>query len=138
MGWLSRRFRDRDLIFAGVTVMTLTLLGWAFTESVLLILVVLAPLALAAGTLNTVLNSALTKAVDPEEVGGTLGLASALESSTRVFAPTMGGYLLGQIAVWAPGVFSALVMTWVTGYVWWRIISPSGEPLERVARRADS
>lgn len=110
VGWLTRRFPERWLIFASTGVMTLSLLAWALVPSLTALLIVLAPLAAATGTLNTVLNSALSKSVYPEEVGGTLGLAASLESFTRVVSPSAGGVLLGSIGTWAPGIAAALIM----------------------------
>ena len=87
--------------------MALSLLGWALTPSVTVLLIILAPTALAGGVLNTVLSSALTKAVEPQEIGGILGLSASIESATRVIAPTLGGILLGRLGAWAPGTFGA-------------------------------
>jgi MFS family permease len=92
--------------------------GWAITPSLALLLVVLAPLALSGGVLNTVVNSALSKSVDPLEVGGALGLSASLESLTRVVSPSLGGVLLEQVGAWAPGVFGALIMAWLVAFSW--------------------
>lgn len=129
VGWLTRRFPERWLIFASTGVMTLSLLAWALVPSLTALLIVLAPLAAATGTLNTVLNSALSKSVYPEEVGGTLGLAASLESFTRVVSPSAGGVLLGSIGTWAPGIAAALVMVWVTSFTWRRLIRHPDAPL---------
>jgi hypothetical protein len=40
-----------------------------------------------------------------------------VESSTRIIAPILGGVLLQQVGVWAPGVFGAVVMVGVSIYV---------------------
>ena len=109
VGRLTRRFEERTLIFAAVVLMGFSLLGWALAPSVAILLVVLAPTAVAGGVLNTVINSALTKAVRPVEIGGTLGLSSALESLTRVIAPTLGAALLQAWGTAAPGLFAALL-----------------------------
>ena len=108
VGRLSQRFRDDVLIFASVGIMALSLLGWALTPSVTVLLIVLAPTAFAGGVLNTVLSSALTKAVEPQEIGGILGLSASIESATRVIAPTLGGLLLERLGAWSPGAFGAL------------------------------
>ncbi|MBP7691632.1 MAG: MFS transporter, partial [Anaerolineales bacterium] len=129
IGVITRRFRDSQIIMAGVSLMAAALLGWAVTPNLGVLLVVMIPLALAGGTLNTVLSSALTKAVYPEEVGGTLGLAASVESLTRVLAPTAGGLLLGQLGAWAPGVFGALLMVWVVSFTWRRIVINPDPPL---------
>jgi len=76
-----------------------------------------------------VLNSALTKSVYPEEVGGTLGLSASIESLSRVIAPSAGGFLLQNLGAWAPGVFSGLIMLWVVAFVWRRLIVNPDPPL---------
>lgn len=131
VGRLSQRFPDDVLIFASVALMAVSLLGWAFAPSVPVLLVILAPVALAGGVLNTILSSALTKAVQPHEIGGILGLSSSIESLTRVIAPTLGGLLLDQLGPWSPGVFSAIVLTGLFFYVWVTIF---GHPMSRPVR----
>jgi MFS transporter, DHA1 family, tetracycline resistance protein len=123
VGKLSERFRDDYLIITSVGIMALSLLGWAFVPSVTMLLVVLAPIAFAGGILNTVISSALTKTVQPQEIGGILGLAASIESLTRVIAPTLGGFLLEKLGFWSPGVFSALVLTVLFVYVWFSIFN---------------
>ena len=53
------------------SILALALAGWALSANMVTLLAVLAPIALAGGVLNTVLPSQLTKAVRPEEIGGT-------------------------------------------------------------------
>jgi DHA1 family tetracycline resistance protein-like MFS transporter len=129
IGYLTIRFSDKQLIFVSTIVMTLSLLAWALAPNLITLLIVLAPLSASNGTLNTVLNSALTKSVFPEEVGGTLGLAASIESLSRVIAPSVGGILLQNLGTWAPGIFSALVMAWVVSFVWRRLIVNPDPPL---------
>lgn len=123
VGRLSQRFRDDVLIFAGVGIMALSMLGWALTPSVVVLLIVLAPTAFAGGVLNTVLSSALTKVVEPQEIGGILGLSASIESATRVIAPTLGGILLGRLGTWAPGGFGAVLLAGLFIYVWINIFN---------------
>ena len=118
IGVLTKRFREDVLIVLSVAVMSLSLLAWGFASSVTMLLIILAPTALAGGVLNTVISSALTKTVRQREVGGLLGLSASLESLTRVVAPTLGGILLGQLGTWSPGVFSAILLAGLFVYVW--------------------
>ncbi len=118
IGVLTKRFREDLLIVLSVAIMAVSLLAWGFAPSVTLLLIILAPTALAGGVLNTVISSALTKAVRQREVGGLLGLSASLESLTRVIAPTLGGILLDQFGTWSPGVFSAVVLAGLFVYVW--------------------
>jgi DHA1 family tetracycline resistance protein-like MFS transporter len=130
IGRLTKRYRDRQLILFGSVTLTFTLLAWGFTPNVPFLLVILAPLSLAAAILNVVINTALTKSVYPEEVGGTLGLSTSIESLTRAIAPSIGGALLGQFGAWAPGILSTAFMAWVVVYAWQRLIRNPDPPLE--------
>jgi MFS transporter, DHA1 family, tetracycline resistance protein len=118
IGRLTKRVREDIIIPVAVGVMALSLLGWAFVPSIAWLLVIITPTALAGGVLNTVLSSTLTKAVAPQEVGGILGLATSIESMTRVIAPTLGGALLASLGTSAPGIFSAAVLGLLSIYVW--------------------
>lgn len=129
IGRLTKRFAENRLILSAVALLGISLLAWAFAPNVPLLLVALAPVALAAGVLNTVINSAITKAVYPEEVGGALGLATSIESLTRVIGPPAGGFLLGALGTWAPGVLGALFMVWLASFVWRRLIVNPDPPL---------
>jgi DHA1 family tetracycline resistance protein-like MFS transporter len=129
VGLLSRHYEESRLILIGSALMAVALLGWAVTPNVWWMLVVLAPLAIAGGVLNTVVNSALSKSVYTEEVGGTLGLSASLESFSRVVSPSLGGLLLGQVGAWAPGIFASLLMLWVTSFAWRRLVYNPDPPL---------
>ncbi len=117
VGRLTSRFREDLLITVSVVLMGISLLGWALAPSLLWLYIIMTPTALSGGLLNTLLSSTLTKAVAPQEIGGILGLSAAVESSTRIIAPLLGGVLLQQIGTWAPGIFGAVVMTGVSIYV---------------------
>ena len=125
IGLLTRHFRDNALLVTGLWMMTGGLLAWAFTRHLWLLLVVLLPLALAGGVLNTVIQSAITKMVERQEVGGILGITTSLEAVTRVIAPSAGGLLLQNLGTWAPGLFSATLMGFAVLFTYLTIIKPS-------------
>ncbi len=125
IGVLTRRFRENWLIITALWLMGGGLLAWAFTKDLSVLLIVMLPVALSGGVLNTVIQSAITKSVSREEVGGMLGIAASLEAASRVAAPTIGGFLLGSIGPWAPGVFSALLMAWAVSFAYRHIIHPA-------------
>jgi len=130
VGRLSDRFRDNRIIFISLFILMLVLFAWAFASSVVILLIILIPLAFSAGTLNTVLNSALSKSVTPEEVGGTLGISASLESLTRVISPSAGGWVLGSLGTWAPGVLSGAIMVFTVGYAYRHLITQKETPIQ--------
>jgi MFS transporter, DHA1 family, tetracycline resistance protein len=123
VGRITNRIREDYLIVGSIIVMAFSLAAWAFTPSIPVLLVVMAPMSFAGGLLNTVLSSTLTKSVAPNEIGGILGLSASIESLTRVFAPALGGILLSGLGVWAPGLFGAIVLTGLSFYVWNTILN---------------
>jgi DHA1 family tetracycline resistance protein-like MFS transporter len=137
VGWLTDRFSDTHIILGGSALLGLALLAWAFVPGLILMLVVLAPLALSGGTLNTLTNSAITKSVYDDEVGGALGLSTALDSLTRVMAPGIGGFLLGQLGAWTLGALGALLMLWTTVYVWRYFFAGPGQEAVQMRRSSE-
>ena len=122
IGRLSARYTERRLIFVGVSILGMTLLAWALVPSLWPLMLVLTAFPLAGGVLNTVTNSAITKSVYAEEVGGALGLSSSLDSMARVIAPAMGGFLLQQWGGGSLGLAGAVIMAFVVFHVWRRLI----------------
>ena len=124
IGPLTRKFRETWLIITGLWIMGMSLLAWAFTSQLWLLLVVILPLSLSGGVLNTVMQSRISKSVHRDEIGGILGISTSLEAFTRVIAPSIGGFLLGYFGRWAPGVLSAVLMAMAVVYAYRRIIIP--------------
>ena len=122
IGQLTKRFSEPKLIAWGAVVQGVSLLAWAFTPSVPVLMVVLIPLAFSTGVLNTVINSAITRAVPPHEIGGALGIAGAFESLSRIVSPSAGGWLLGALGPSAPGVAAAAIMLGVIAFAWQRLV----------------
>jgi DHA1 family tetracycline resistance protein-like MFS transporter len=122
VGLITKRFRENAIIITSMWLMLFGLAGWAITPNLPVLLIVMLPLAMGGGMLNTVINSAISKAVSRQEIGGTLGISTSLESVSRVIAPSAGGFLLQNLGAWAPGVISALLMVWAILFTYRRII----------------
>jgi len=128
IGMLTRRFPERILIFTSSAVMTVSLAFWAFSSSTLYLVIVLAPLSVAAGIMMTLLRSLLSKAVPKEDVGGVLGVSNSLDSLNRIVSPAIGGFLIGRFATWSPGVLAAIILAAVTLFIWLRIVRAEAAP----------
>jgi DHA1 family tetracycline resistance protein-like MFS transporter len=124
IGPLTRRFRENALLLSGLWILGFGLLGWASTRQLWILLIILLPLAFAAGILNTVIPSAITKVVTKEQMGGILGIATSIEAITRVISPSAGGYLLQNLGLWSPGAISAILTFLTVLIAYWRLILP--------------
>jgi DHA1 family tetracycline resistance protein-like MFS transporter len=129
IGLLTKRFKDNAIIITSLWLMLLGLIGWALAPNIPVILLTILFIGGGGWVANTIIVSAITKAVDPQEMGGMLGISASLESITRVIAPTIGSFVLGSIGTWAPGVISAAVILWAIWLAYRRIVLVKG-PVE--------
>lgn len=107
---LTARYSDVQLLKASVPLMAVSLVLWAFAPTIVVLLIAIAPLSFAASTLITVVNSMLTKAVPTSDIGGIMGLAGAIDNSTRFITAFAGGVLIQRVGTFAPGAIAALLM----------------------------
>ena len=81
-----------------------------FTRQIWSLLIILAPISLSAGILNTLITSQITKTVYKEDVGGTLGLANSIQTVAQIATPGLGDLILSTVGPWALGVSSSIFM----------------------------
>ena len=117
VGRLTNRFREDALMVVSAILLGLGLLIWGLAPNIFWLYVATTPISLFGGLLGVLLSSTLTKSVAPHEIGGTLGLFAAMDSSTRIIGPIIGGILLQQIGTWAPGVFASIIMADVVVFI---------------------
>lgn len=138
VGRLAQRYSDAHLLLMSAMMMSLAMLGWGLASTVPALLLVLLPISLAGGVFNTIINSALTKAVPSDEFGSVLGISTSLESATRVVAPTLGAFMIETLGSWSPGILGGFLTGLTAVYVWLKIIkapyavpipAAQGEPL---------
>jgi len=99
------------------------LLLYSIAPSVPALLVVLVPLSFSSGVSSVMLRALLTKSVPRESAGGTLGLASAVESLNRVIAPLSSGLLMALLGPRAPGMAAAAFALWTAWFGWRKLIN---------------
>ena len=110
IGVLTKRFSELKILFFSLGVVSITLIGWALAPNLGILLIFLAPMALVGGLVAVMIRTLLTKSVDKNEIGGTLGLAVSLESLSRVLAPIIGGILIAIGGNSLPGIFSSIII----------------------------
>ncbi|HSG42846.1 MAG TPA: MFS transporter [Anaerolineales bacterium] len=123
IGPLAERFNEYKLLVTFLGFALVGMIGWAVASTIPILLVVMFPMAVGAGSFNSLINSAISKAVKPEEVGGMLGFGAGLESSTRVVMPALASYLLGAYGTSTPGYMGSVVLFIVVVYAYIRLIA---------------
>ena len=118
-------------------------IAWGFSPTLLVLVLLMPFLSLGMAVANTIVGSALTKSVYPDEVGGIIGLSTATGSLTRIPAPFVAGLLLG-VSGWAPGSLAGVLTLAVVPFAYQRLIRrpdaplpPRTPPVAAAARRLD-
>ncbi|OGI01547.1 MAG: hypothetical protein A2104_07265 [Candidatus Melainabacteria bacterium GWF2_32_7] len=117
VGQLLEVFQERPLIFASTVLMTLSLLGWAFTQNIIMLLLILIPLSLAGGIYEIIISSLLSKSVEKNKVGEILGISSSIDTLARIIAPVLGGFLFQFFGTSAPGIFAAILTLGILTFI---------------------
>lgn len=123
IGPLSTRFQESSLLVIFLGFALVGMIGWAIVPTVPLLLVAMFPMAVGAGSFNALINSAISKSVGREEVGGMLGFGSGLESATRIVMPALASYLLGAYGPSTPGYLGSIVLLIVVVYAYFRLVA---------------
>jgi DHA1 family tetracycline resistance protein-like MFS transporter len=92
--------------------------GWLGLAWILLAMV---PIAIGGGVLQPTINSLITKRVEPEEVGGMLGISVSFLSAANAVAPLIGGALFQAIGPRAPFFFGGILMALLLLLALWRL-----------------
>ena len=125
---LTRRFSDPQLITAATLLAGVSLIAWGFSPTLLVLALMMPFLSLGMAVSNTIVGSALTKSVYPDEVGGINGLSTATGSLMRIPAPFVAGLLL-SVGGWAPGLVAGALTLAVVPFAYRRLIRHPDAPL---------
>lgn len=118
IGRLTKRYSDDWLLLATLILTGASLTAWGFAGDIATLLLLMPAIAVGLGVGNTVMTSALSKAVDRREVGGVLGIQTSIMSLARVVGPIVGGLLLDRAEVWSPGVLAGGLALVMVPYAW--------------------
>ena len=97
--------------------------GWL---GLLWVLAAMVPIGVGGAVLQPGINSLITKRVEPDEVGGMLGISAAFLSASNALAPVIGGAIFQAVGASMPFFLGGLLM----GVLWLftkRLLKPGRE-----------
>ncbi len=109
MRGVAAKVGERNLIVAGTTILTFTLLGIAFAHSLFVIEILSAFIAIGNGILNPSLSSLISQAASKTNRGTISGAQQGIGSLARIIAPPINNTLVGVNSA-IPFVISAFLM----------------------------
>jgi MFS transporter, DHA1 family, tetracycline resistance protein len=109
MGGLARRVGESRLVVFGVLVLTGTLIGLAFVQSIPMVWLLSGLTAVGMGVTSPSLSALITKAAGPQERGTLSGAQQGLGSLARIIAPPINNRLI-EVNTAIPFLSSAVLM----------------------------
>jgi len=91
---LSKKFGERNLFFSGNIILILAFIMLPFSKSATDLILILSLMSIGASLNVPTLNSLISKAANPEQVGAVMGTSQGIASLGRVIGPTWGGFLI--------------------------------------------
>ncbi|XP_029895684.1 solute carrier family 22 member 18 isoform X3 [Aquila chrysaetos chrysaetos] len=108
-GKLTNHCTERTLLRLSVFIFAGVGLGMARMRTVWHYCIIAMPMVFAFGTLGTITDSILTKAVPSSDTGTMLGICASVQPLTQTVGPTIGGVLYKQFGVSSFGYLQLIV-----------------------------
>ncbi|XP_074903158.1 solute carrier family 67 member A1 [Buteo buteo] len=108
-GKLTNHCTERTLLRLSVFIFAGVGLGMALMRTVWHYCIVAVPMVFAFGTLGTITDSILTKAVPSSDTGTMLGICASVQPLTQTVGPTIGGVLYKHFGVSSFGYLQLIV-----------------------------
>ncbi len=132
IGRLTKRFGEARLSIWGLFLMALGLLLTTLVHTPLGMVLVVPLYALGSALSNPTLASLISRSVDENRQGMTLGTAQGLSALARVLGPLFGTWLFQTFAPDAPyfGGAALLFFVWIVAAIWLqKVVRPVVEPV---------
>lgn len=104
---LVEKYQETKILAVVLHLLAASYIAAYFTNSYFLFAAVLMPLGILSGVSNTLISSIVSRTVNPERVGGALGVSAALGSLSRIIAPTLTSYMSQNISLSSPPLVCA-------------------------------
>ncbi len=110
IGKITKKISEERVLIAGTFLMCLGLIGMAFSKHILEFFIFVTFFTFGSGITTPSVLSLISHRAKPEVQGITLGFGQSLSSLARVFGPSTGGFLYGNLGHKIPFIFGAFSM----------------------------
>jgi MFS family permease len=105
---LLRWLGDKRTLFLGLSIFVVVFFALGFVQTTVEFVLVLCGVSFAAACTRGVMNSFVSRSVQPWQQGQAMGLSASLDSLAQILGPALGGYVLGAYPVWTYGALASV------------------------------
>lgn len=106
---LLRRLGDHRTLIVGLTVFVITYILLCFVRTPLQFGAVLCLHSFGASCTRGIMNSFMSRAVQPGQQGQMMGLSTAMDNFSQIIGPVAGGLILDTLPLWAYGGLAGML-----------------------------
>jgi len=114
VGKIIKKIKEEYLIFIGVILMSLCFFAISYCDDTNLMIILIGGVALAAGFINPILPSLVSKYANASSQGMFQGIFQSINSLARIIGPLLAGYTYISLSTGAPFLYAGLllILTW--------------------------
>ncbi|WP_448516006.1 MFS transporter [Pseudothermotoga sp.] len=91
---IVERYRETEIIRSAIFLSVPFLVGYSVSPNITVLLAFLTPVSISSALIGVSLNSLVTKLVDRDKLGGTLGIFNSIDSLMRIISPLLGASII--------------------------------------------
>ncbi len=109
IGKLSKKYGEVKLITVGTLIMSLSLFGFSYSNSLIGVIISISIMAFGNAINNPSLSSLASKGAPANKRGATMGVYQSMGSLARILGPVFGGFLFDHFGKTAPFESAGLI-----------------------------
>lgn len=133
---VKRWIGERGMLYLGLAIITVGMGLVAVSNTVFLVFVNGALVAIGYGLIDPAVNSLISRNAPPDKQGAVMGVLQSVASLTRIIGPASAGFLFHELGRNAPYVAGAIILAIALAYAYWRLSGIEMPGSDRVEEEA--
>jgi len=110
VGKVTKKYEESKIVKMMVFIASPLLVLYSLSPNLITLLLILAPLSVSSALIGVSLSSLVTKSVERDKLGGTLGIFNSVDSLMRIFSPLLGAAVIQYLGPSFLGLFEGILV----------------------------
>ncbi len=110
VGKVTKKYEESKIVKMLVFIASPLLVLYSLSPNLITLLLILAPLSVSSALIGVSLSSLVTKSVERDKLGGTLGIFNSVDSLMRIFSPLLGAAVIQYFGPSLLGLFEGILV----------------------------
>jgi len=110
VGKVTKKYEESKIVKMMVFIASPLLVLYSLSPNLITLLLILAPLSVSSALIGVSLSSLVTKSVERDKLGETLGIFNSVDSLMRIFSPLLGAAVIQYLGPSFLGLFEGILV----------------------------